>query len=310
MQTILGAGGAIGTELAKSLKTYTSDIRLVSRKPQKVNDTDQLLAADLTNKEQVLKAVEGSTICYLTIGLKYDTKLWQQLWPPMIKNVVEACRQHKAKLVFFDNVYAIGADHMKNINEDSPISPCSKKGVVRAEVDKYLIEQTEKGNIEAIIARSPDFFSAMPDNSLLMNLIYNNLAKGKSSQWFCNADVIHTTGYAPELAKGTAMLGNSDGTFNQIWNLPVDQQNITGRQWAKLFADAMNGSDKVKVLPAWGMKMIGWFVPVIKEMHEMRYQYDRNYYFDCTKFLNRFEYTPISNKAAVQETIDLMNTKA
>src|SRR5690606_12504045 len=131
-----------------------------------------------------------------------------------------------------------------------------------------------------------------------------------SSQWICNADVIHTAGYAPELAKGTAMLGNSDGTFNQIWNLPVDQQNITGRQWAKLFADAMNGSDKVKVLPAWGMKMIGWFVPVIKEMHEMRYQYDRDYYFDCTKFLNRFEYTPISNKAAVQETIDLMNTKA
>ena len=30
MQTILGSGGAIGIELAKSLKDYTDDIRLMS----------------------------------------------------------------------------------------------------------------------------------------------------------------------------------------------------------------------------------------------------------------------------------------
>jgi len=33
MQTILGAGGAIGVELAKALPKYTSKIRLVSRNP-------------------------------------------------------------------------------------------------------------------------------------------------------------------------------------------------------------------------------------------------------------------------------------
>lgn len=34
MQTILGAGGSIGTELAKELINYTKDIRLVSRNPK------------------------------------------------------------------------------------------------------------------------------------------------------------------------------------------------------------------------------------------------------------------------------------
>ncbi len=34
MQTILGAGGSIGIELAKSLTSYTTDIRLVSRTPK------------------------------------------------------------------------------------------------------------------------------------------------------------------------------------------------------------------------------------------------------------------------------------
>ena len=60
MQTILGASGQIGRELALHLKqSFTSDIRLVSRRPQKVNDSDQLFSADLLDAEQTLRAVEG-----------------------------------------------------------------------------------------------------------------------------------------------------------------------------------------------------------------------------------------------------------
>ena len=77
MQTILGSGGAIGVELARALKTYTNDIRLVSRNPQAVNPKDQLLSADLTKSEDVLKAVDGSEIVYLTVGLPYSAKVWQ-----------------------------------------------------------------------------------------------------------------------------------------------------------------------------------------------------------------------------------------
>ncbi|MGB5273724.1 MAG: NAD-dependent dehydratase, partial [Flavobacteriaceae bacterium] len=61
-QTILGAGGAIGMELAKALTRYTTDIRLVSRNPKKVNPTDELLPADLLDAEAVRLAVKGSSI--------------------------------------------------------------------------------------------------------------------------------------------------------------------------------------------------------------------------------------------------------
>ena len=54
MQTILGAGGPIGIELAKALTAYTSKIRLVNRNPVKVNETDQLLAADLSDRKKSL----------------------------------------------------------------------------------------------------------------------------------------------------------------------------------------------------------------------------------------------------------------
>jgi len=303
MQTILGSGGAIGIELAKALKAYTGDIRLVSRNPKRVNETDALFPADLTDASQVSKAVEGSDVCYLTLGFDYNTKLWQERWPVLIKTVVSACREHGAKLVFFDNVYAIGGDNVRHITEESLISPSSKKGEVRALVDRHILENVEKGAIEAIIARAPDFFGPIKDKSLTMNLIYDNFQKGKPAQWFCNADLVHTTGYTPDLGKGTAMLGNTAEAYNQIWNLPVDPTPITGRQWAELFAEAMGVKNKMQVLPSWGLRLLGIFVPILGEMYEMRYQYDREYFFDSQKFMKKFNYQPTTNQRAVEETV-------
>ncbi len=41
MQTFLGGNGIIANELAKELfQNYTKEIRLVSRNPKKINDTD------------------------------------------------------------------------------------------------------------------------------------------------------------------------------------------------------------------------------------------------------------------------------
>lgn len=302
-QTILGAGGAIGIELAKALPTYTSDIRLVGRNPKKINSTDELFKADLSNRDEVLKAVEGSDIVYLMVGFDYNTKLWQQMWSPLIKNVIDACLQHNTKLVFFDNVYAIGGNNVEHITENSPISPTSKKGEVRAEVDKLILAGIEKGKLNAIIARSADFFSGVKDKSLLMNMVYDNLAKGKKAQWFCNAKVIHSNSYTPDLGKGTAMLGNTKDAYNQIWNLPTDPKKISGEEWINLFATEMQTSNKYQVLPGWGIKALGLFVPILKEMYEMRYQYDRDYYFDSSKFNNHFNYTPTTNADAVKQTV-------
>jgi len=208
MQTILGAGGAIGIEVAKVLPNYTDTIRLVSRTPKKVNDNDTLFPADLDDPAQVMNAVAGSNVAYLTVGYDYKTKIWQEKWPRLIKNVVDACTAHQCKLVFFDNIYAIGGNNVTHITETSPMSPCSKKGEVRAAVDRHILEAVEAGKLDAIIARAPDFFGPVKDKSITMNMIYDNLVKGKKAQWFCDANRIHSTGYTPDLGLGTVMLGS------------------------------------------------------------------------------------------------------
>lgn len=304
-QTILGANGAIGIELAKELKNYTDEIRLVSRNPKKVNPTDLLFSADLTQEKNVFEAIDGSSIVYVTIGFPYKTRIWKQNWIPFIQSVLKASLINDAKLVFFDNVYGIGGDNINHITEESPLSPSSRKGEIRAEVDRMILESIERDNLDAIIARAPDFFGGESRaNSIIMNLVYDRFIKGKKAQWFCNAEKIHSYGYVPELAKGTAMLGNREEAYNQIWNLPTDPRKITGKQWIELFAREMNCKAEYNVLPNWVMKGLGVFVPMLAELAEMNYQYDRDYYFDSTKFNEYFHYQPISNEEAVKQTVE------
>lgn len=72
MQTILGSGGAIGIELAKALKEFTSEIKLVSRNPKKINTTDELMSADLLNVADVRKAVHRfiCSLCHSRFSLQ------------------------------------------------------------------------------------------------------------------------------------------------------------------------------------------------------------------------------------------------
>jgi nucleoside-diphosphate-sugar epimerase len=130
MQTILGANGTIGIEVSKRLPQYTDRIRQVSRNPRKVNSSDETMSANLLDYLQTERAVAGSDVAYLMAGLKYDTKVWKDQWPKIMRNTIDACKKHNCKLVFFDNVYAYG-QVSGSMKEDTPFNPISKHGLLR-----------------------------------------------------------------------------------------------------------------------------------------------------------------------------------
>ena len=102
MQTILGANGIIGEELARALRAnYTDAIKLVGRNPQKVNPDDLLFKGDLLKQEDVNKALENTEIAYLTVGLPYTSEVWLRDWVLVLKNVIEGCKKNQCKLVYF-----------------------------------------------------------------------------------------------------------------------------------------------------------------------------------------------------------------
>lgn len=304
MQTILGSGGAIGSPLAKELLNYTKDIRLVARNPKKVNETDELVKADLTNADDVDKAVAGSQVVFLTVGLEYKLKIWQQQWPLVMKNVIEACKKHDAKLVFLDNVYMYAPEEMKNMTEESRIDPASKKGKVRADLVKMLFTEIDAGRLKGLVARSADFYGPKVLSSPLGVMVPDNFKKKKKAFWQSDAGKIHSFTYTPDAAKATALLGNTEDAYNQTWHLPTSTEKLTGKDFIEKIAAEMNVSPRFYILSKRMISLLGIFIPMVKELKEMLYQYDRHYFFNSTKFTSRFPMTPTSYDDGIKAMVN------
>lgn len=293
MQTILGSGGIIGIELAKELTKYTKNIRLVSRNPQKINPGDELFTADLIKADEVLKAVEGSEIVYLTVGLKYSVKIWQNTWPVIVKNVIDACVKHKSKLVFFDNIYMYDKDHLNPMNEETPINPPSKKGKVRAKIAQMVLNAGKEQGLQVLIARAADFYGpGIKGNSVLTETVFNNLKMGKKANWLGSIKYKHSFTYTPDAGKAVAMLGNTPDAYGQVWHLPTTSDPFTGKEWIESIAKELGVKPKYQVASKFMVKLLGLFVPVMRELVEMIYQYDRDYVFDSNKLEIKFNFKP------------------
>jgi len=309
LQTILGAGGSIGSLLARELRSYTGSIRLVSRNPQKVNETDELLAVDLTLPGMADKAVEGSDVVYLVIGLDYSTDKWQAKWPRLMRQVIDACIKHKSRLVFLDNVYLYDEASIPHMTEISTVDPPGRKGMIRRDLVSMIMDGVRSGKLMALIARSADFYGPGIRNSLINEIVYKRMAKGSLPFWFLNASAKHSFTFVPDAARATALLGNTDDAFNQIWHLPTDNNTLTIREIIDIFAREMNRRGSVFEIPIWLLKMMGLFSPVLKEMIEMSYQYDRDYVFDSSKFMKRFDFRVTSYAEGIKMTVHPDETK-
>jgi len=302
MQVILGAGGAIGNDLAIELKKYTGEIRLASRNPKKVNANDELLICDLTKPNEVNEAVKGCQVAYLTVGLQYTVKAWQEQWPQIMKNVIDACKKHKVKLVFFDNIYMYHPDKLNPMTEETEVMPSSKKGQVRARIAQMVLDEINSGKLQALIARAADFYGPAIKNSALNEAIYKNLKAGKKANWFCSGNHLHNFTFTPDAAKGTALLGNTESAYNQVWHLPTVAP-ITGKQWIEKIAKELGVEPKIQVAPKFIVQVLGLFNPLMKEFVEMLYQFDRDYNFDSSKFETVFKIKPTPIDEGIRQIV-------
>ena len=166
LHTILGAGGTVGNQLLRVLQQNNERVRLVSRKAQPSANAEAV-AADVTNFEQTLNAVKSSDVVYLVVG------------------------HGKA-----DGV----------MTEETPFNPISKKGEVRATIATQLLNEMKARNIQALIARSADFYGPVGFSISAANmLVFGNLRKGKKAQWLVNAKTAHSLTYVPLLKHYTCL---------------------------------------------------------------------------------------------------------
>lgn len=298
MHTILGATGTIARDLSRELVSFTSDIRQVSRNPRKVNPGDETVAADLLDPRATANAVAGSDVVYLTAGLQYDLTVWQDQWPRIMRNVIDACSQHGARLVFFDNVYAYGLVDGP-MTEETPFNPTSKKGEVRAKIATTMLDEMRAGNVQGMIARAADFYGPNAVKSFPHVTVFQRLKAGKSPQWLGGTNNVHTFTFTPDAGKALAILGTSPQAYGQTWHLPTTKEPFTGEDFVRLACELAGRPYKLQVMPRWMMRLLGVFVAVLRENEEMMYQLDYDYRFDSSKIESAYGLKPTSYRQGI-----------
>lgn len=293
--------------LAKELTKYTSQIRLVSRNPKKVNESDELFPLDVNDLIRIDQAIVGSEVVYVTIGFPYQLKIWKEIWPAFMQTVIDSCKKHNAKLVFLDNVYMYAKSAIPNMTEDSPILPPSKKGEIRRQIHEMIMNEVEKKNINALIARSADFYGPNNKNSALSIMVLENLIKGKKAQAMGDLNKIHTYTFTPDAAKATAILGNTADAYNQVWHLPTTNESLSNLNWIELIANELGVEPKIQNVPAWMIRILGLFIPLMRELPEMNYQLDRDYVFNSSKFEERFGISATAPKEGIRILVESLN---
>jgi nucleoside-diphosphate-sugar epimerase len=301
IHTILGANGIIADSLARELTEHQLPVRLVSRHPRLIPGTT-IHPADMTDPAQTLDAIRDSTVVYCCIGLPYNYSIWRQQWPRIIDNIIAACQQTGAKLLFFDNVYMYG-ETAGPMTEETPYNPSSRKGDLRARIATQLMSEVRKGNIVAAIARSADFYGPGADKTSIPNLlVFQRLLKGQRAQWLVNARVRHSFTYVPDAARAISLLGQADNAWNQVWHLPTAAQPLTGAGFIERAAAELHKANQYMVLPKWMIRLGGVFDRTTAELFEMLYQYESEYLFDSTKFETAYSFKPTTYEQGIRAT--------
>ena len=293
MHTILGAGGPVANALSRHLAENHQSVRLVSRKPLTTTGPNMSWKkADLLIYSELLEAVKGSDVIYLTAGLVYDKKIWGAQWPVIMENVINLAKETGARLIFFDNVYSYGLVNGP-MKEDTPYNPCSVKGEIRAKIATRLMDEAKTGNIKASIARGADFYGTETNNGILDLMVLDKFAKKQNAQWIGDVSKLHNFSFIPDMGKGMYLLGQSPDSDNQVWHMPTAPA-LTGKQFIEMAAGIYGVQPKHFALKKLMMQIFGLFNKPVAEIVEMYYQYDHNYVFNSDKFEKAFKVKPTS----------------
>lgn len=294
MQTILGSSGQIGHELAKELyENYTKEIRLVSRKPQKIHDSDKIVSADLLDFNETNNAIYGSDIVYFTVGLPMDSEMWMKQFSKILDNVIEACKIHQSKLVFFDNTYMYPKTSAIQY-ENTIFSPSGKKSLVRAQLADKIIKEMEANELKAVVCRAPEFYGPEKTQSITNTMIFSNIKAKQKLKIPISDSTLRTLIWTPDASRAMALIGNTDDAYGQTWHLPCDR-SLTYKEMINIADKIENEKLSYSIIKLWKFKVGSLFNKNAKELLELLPRYEVDNLFNSDKFKKRFPSFPVTS---------------
>ncbi len=260
----------------------------------------ELIAADVTNKSGMESIAQRAEVIFSCTDVPYQ--LWGEFYPATATALADALSKTKAKLVFADNMYSYGDVLGAEMHENLPHTAKTKKGSIRASVINTLLHSGLEFSNRVAIVKAADFIGPRIHKGVFGTDFMEKLIQNKKIILFGKPNLPHAFTYINDFAKAIVNVGTTPDAFGQIWHVP-NAPAISLNTWVHLFETETNKKAKVLVLPKVAVWAAGLFNPLIREFHELSYQFEHPYLVNHDKYAARFGNHSTNPLTIVQETV-------
>lgn len=284
---VVYGSGQLGTTVVLRLLALGCRVRVVRRHHTAPRDVE-LWPGDAGDAEFAAKAAQGATALYHCVNPPYDAGTWEREIPRIHDSLIGAARASGARLVVMDNLYMYGRPNGKPLSEDSPIAPSSRKGEIRARAAERLLEAHRRGDARLAIARASDFWGPRATGSHFGDPFWPRALSSGVGQFVVRTDTPHTYHYLPDVGEGLIQLANADDdVLGRVWMLPAAPA-VTTAELARMIGEALERPLKLQRIPPFVLRGLGAFVPMLRELNEMSYQWEEPFVVDDRRWRERF----------------------
>ena len=307
---VLGATGGIGGEVARQLRDSGWNVRALRRgAAQALEQRDGMtwVRGDAMNAEDVRAAAESCSVIVHAVNPP-GYRRWAELVLPMLDNTMAAARSVGATIVLPGTVYNFGPDALPLLTEESPQHPVTRKGAIRAEMERRLFAASTNG-ARVLIVRSGDFFGPLAGNNWFSQCLVKPGQPVMAVSYPGRRGVGHQWSYLPDVARAMIeLLALRDSlapfaTFHMTGHWDAD-----GAQMVEAIQRVVTrrGGRKPRVtgFPWWLVTLASPFVTTLREMREMRYLWREPVRMDNARLitaLGQESHTPLDE--AVEATL-------
>jgi nucleoside-diphosphate-sugar epimerase len=301
-RTAIFGYGPVGRATAGRLRAEGREVIVAQRRaPPDLPKGAAFAPCDALDGETVVKALRESEKFVVAIGFPYVGAVWRDAWPRAIANFVAACRVTGARMVFIDNLYMYGPQTAPLV-EEMPLADYGWKPAARSAATRIWMGAAAAGEARVAALRAPDFYGPGVGQSYLGDTSIGKLARGKPAVFVGSPDVLHDYAYVPDVARAaTTLLAAPDSAFGQAWHVPCAPTRTT-RDILKIAAEALGVKLRISAMPAWMLGASAMFSPFLQELSEMRFQWDRPYHVDASRFASAFWSDATPFETGVRET--------
>jgi nucleoside-diphosphate-sugar epimerase len=286
LHVVFGAG-QVGAGVARALARRGLRARVVRRSDAPVGDGVETVRADLLDPDAAVRAAEGAAVVYhCTNPGRYDAAVWEREVPRLGEGAIRAAVANGARLVVLDNLYAAGPVDGRR-DERTPLAAEGRKGQVRAAWDARLRAAARDEGLRYVVGRAGDFFGVDAAEAVIGASALRGIAAGRPVLALASADAPHAFSWVPDVVEALVALGAAaDDVEGAVFHLPVHEVPV--RELVARYAAALGATPRVWVAPRWLVLALGAVVPLLRELRETLYQWDRPFLASDARFRARF----------------------